>query len=79
MDARMTKLAATMPGFISYTPCTSVDGQDVAIVEFESHETVAAWRAHPEHVEVQRLGKEQWFSEYRITVGDVVRDYSGKA
>jgi heme-degrading monooxygenase HmoA len=48
-------------------------------VEFESHETAAAWRAHPEHREVQRLGRERWFSEYRITVCDAVRDYSFKA
>ncbi len=75
-DARMASLAATMPGFISYMPCTSGDGEDVAIIEFESHESVAAWRAHPEHRQAQRLGRERWFSEYRITVCDSVRDYS---
>ena len=48
-------------------------------MEFESHETAAAWRAHPEHREVQRLGKEKWLSEFRITVCDSVRDYSFKA
>jgi heme-degrading monooxygenase HmoA len=47
--------------------------------EFESHETAAAWRAHPEHREAQRLGRERWFTEYRITVCDVARDYSFKA
>jgi heme-degrading monooxygenase HmoA len=79
MDARMAKLAPTMPGFVSYSQYSSADGEDVAVVEFESHETMAGWRAHPEHREAQRLGKERWFAEYRITVCDVVRDYSGKA
>ena len=78
-DARMAALAASMPGFVSYTPCTSANGEDVAIVEFESHESVAAWKAHPEHREAQRLGRERWFDEYRITVCDAVRDYSFKA
>lgn len=78
-DERMARLAATMPGFISYMPCTSADGEDVAVVEFDSHESVAAWRAHPEHREAQRLGRERWFSAYRITVCDSVRDYSFNA
>ncbi len=79
MDARMAELAAAMPGFVSYGAFTSPEGEDVAVIEFESHETVAAWREHPEHREAQRLGRERWFAEYRITVSEVVRDYSFKA
>ena len=78
-DARMAELAATMPGFVSYRQYASTDGEGVAVVEFESHETAAAWRAHAEHREAQRLGRERWFTEYRITVCDTVRDYSFKA
>ena len=78
-DARMAELAAAMPGFVSYRQYASADGEGVAVVEFESHETAAAWRAHPEHREAQRLGRERWFTEYRITVCDAVRDYSFKA
>ena len=78
-DTRMAELAAAMPGFVSYRQYASADGEGVAVVEFESHETLAAWRAHPEHREAQRLGKERWFAEYRITVCDAVRDYSFKA
>ncbi len=62
-DARMAALAATMPGYVSYRQYVSADGEGVAVVEFESHETVAAWRAHPEHREAQRLGRERWFTE----------------
>ena len=75
-DARMESIARTMPGFVSYSQYASPDGEGVAVVEFESHETAAAWRAHPEHREAQQLGRERWFAEYRITVCDVVRDYS---
>jgi len=75
-DARMEAIARTMPGFVSYSQYASPDGEGVAVVEFESQETAAAWRAHPEHREAQQLGRERWFAEYRITVCDVVRDYS---
>jgi heme-degrading monooxygenase HmoA len=77
--ARMLDLATQMPGFVSYREYASTDGEELAVVEFESHETVAAWRAHPEHLEAQRLGRERWYAEYRITVCDMVRDYSFKA
>ena len=78
-DARLASLAATMPGYVSYRQYASADGEELAVVEFESHETVAAWRAHPEHREAQRLGRERWYAEYRITVCDVARDYSFNA
>jgi hypothetical protein len=41
-DARMAKLAAAMPGYVSYSQYASADGEEVAVVEFESHETAAA-------------------------------------
>lgn len=78
-DARLAELAAAMPGFVSYCQYVSADGEGLAVVEFKSHKTAATWRAHPEHREAQRLGRERWFTERRITVCDVARDYSLKA
>ena len=75
LGARMYELATQMPGFISYKDFASSDGESVSIVEFESPETLAAWRNHPEHLEVQRLGRERYFAEYRIQVCTPVRSY----
>ena len=72
----MYELAAKMPGFVSYREYMSGDDEAAAIVEFESHETLAAWREHPEHRAAQQAGRDRFFSEYRITVCDVVRDYA---
>jgi heme-degrading monooxygenase HmoA len=74
VGGRMHDLATSMPGFISYRDYTSSDGESVTVVEFESHETLAAWRNHPEHQAAQEMGRARWFSSYRITVADVVRD-----
>ena len=74
--ARMYELATSMPGFVSYRDYAATDGESVSIVEFESHETLAAWRNHPEHRQAQAAGRERWFSEYRITVCDAVRESS---
>jgi heme-degrading monooxygenase HmoA len=75
IGARMYDLATRMPGFISYKEFTAADGESVSLVEFESAETLLAWREHPEHREAQRLGREQVFSEYQIQVGTPSRTY----
>ncbi|HEX2677380.1 MAG TPA: antibiotic biosynthesis monooxygenase [Polyangiales bacterium] len=76
VGTRMYELATQMPGFVSYAEYGSPDGEGVTLVEFESHETLAAWREHPEHKAAQELGKREWFSHYRISVCDLVRESS---
>ncbi len=75
VGARMYELASAMPGFISYKDFAAPDGEAVSIVEFESLETLAEWRNHPEHLEAQRLAREQYFAEYQIHVCTPVRSY----
>ena len=53
----------------------AADGEGVAIVEFESAETLQAWREHPEHRAAQAAGRERLFASYRIQVCSVERDY----
>lgn len=79
LGERMYGLASAMPGFVSYREYAAEDGEAVAIVEFESLETLDAWRKHPEHVAAQKAGRDRFFSEYRVTVCEAVRDYSFEA
>jgi heme-degrading monooxygenase HmoA len=75
MAARMHELAQGMPGFLSLKTFTAQDGERVSIVEFESEETHNAWRANPEHMKAQRLGRELFYSEFQIQVCKVERAY----
>ena len=72
---RIQALAGSMPGFVSIKTFSAPDGERVSIVEFESPETHDAWRNHPEHRVAQRLGREKFYSEFRIQVCRVERDY----
>lgn len=76
LGGRMYEIASSMRGFVSYKDFAAEDGEFVSIVEFESLDTLRAWREHPEHVRAQQLGKSTYFSEYHIQVCDSVRDYS---
>jgi len=68
----MNKLATAMPGYISHKGFFADDGERVTIVEFESHESMQAWRLHPEHVEAQRQGRLRFYSHYQITTCEVL-------
>jgi heme-degrading monooxygenase HmoA len=69
-------IAVTMPGFISIKTFAADDGERVSIVEFESEETVLAWRNQPDHKQAQELGRKLFYSEYHIQVCQPVRNYS---
>jgi heme-degrading monooxygenase HmoA len=72
--ARMDELAVQMPGYVAHKEFAAEDGERLTLVEFESEETVAAWRRHPEHVEAQRKGRSTFYTEFRLTVCDVLRE-----
>jgi len=74
----MESLARSMPGFVSFKTFYARDGERVSIVEFESAGAHEAWRKHPEHMEAQRLGREKFYSEFKIQVSENPREYSYK-
>lgn len=72
---RMFGLASQMPGFISIVGYTAADGAELAVVRFESEETLQAWRNHPEHVKTQARRREAFYESYKITVATPSREY----
>jgi len=75
---RMYELASAMPGFISYKDFTASDGESVSIVEFSDAASLLAWRNHPEHLSMQRRGRDEFMAEYHIQVCRIEREYSFK-
>jgi hypothetical protein len=51
----MDELASGRLGFLSDKDFAAEDGALVSIIEFASVEELAAWRAHPEELEAQKL------------------------
>src|SRR4051794_2370199 len=72
--ARMSELAASMPGYLSHKSYAAEDGERVTLVEFESQEALMAWSRHPEHVEAKKKGRESFYLEYRVQVCTPMRD-----
>jgi len=76
LGTRMYEIATSMPGFVSYREFQGADGESVSLVEFASPETLAAWRNHPEHLQAQQIGQQRLFSEYRVQVCAIEREYA---
>jgi heme-degrading monooxygenase HmoA len=71
--ARMEEIATRISGYVAHKRFTADDGERLTLVEFETWEAQEAWRTHAEHVAAQRRGRADFYSEYSISVGEVVR------
>ncbi len=65
-------------GFVSVErfASTATPGKFVAIGYFENEQAVTHWRNLPEHRRAQALGRNRFFSGYRLVMAEAIRDYS---
>lgn len=77
--AQLREQLDKIDGFVSVERFESkaTPGKFVAIGYFETEESVTQWRTLPEHRRVQALGREKWFSDYRLVMATAIRDYTG--
>jgi heme-degrading monooxygenase HmoA len=73
LNQKMLAIVSRMPGYLSMKDYSAQDGESVVIAEFDSLESVDAWKAHPDHVAAQRRGREEFFADYRIQVCNLIR------
>ncbi|MFF0268089.1 antibiotic biosynthesis monooxygenase family protein [Kribbella sp. NPDC004536] len=75
MDKRMGELGREQPGYLGRESLTGADGRDLTVLYYRDAESISAWKQHPEHLEAQRLGRDQWYADYHIEVARVERAY----
>lgn len=70
-----------MPGFISVERFASVnnEGKFLSLSFWESEEAVAGWRNQVNHRASQKKGHDTLFDHYRISEGEIVREYTDKS
>ncbi len=61
-------------GVERFESCTQ-PGKFVAIGFFDDETAVTAWRNHPSHREAQEQGRARYFTDYRLRMAELVRDY----
>ncbi|WP_290058691.1 antibiotic biosynthesis monooxygenase family protein [Amycolatopsis solani] len=75
MDERMAELGRAQPGYLGRESKTGPDGRDLTVLYYRDAAAITAWQQHPEHLEAQRRGREQWYADYHIEVAKVERAY----
>ncbi len=75
LSERMNELVRQMPGCVSVKRYTAADGDEVVIARFASEEALDTWRFQPEHVEIQRQGREEYYESYSVQVCTTIRAY----
>lgn len=69
---RMIELAETIPGFLGMESAREEVG--ITVSYWENLDAIKTWRQHPEHLEAQRRGREQWYESFTTRVCLVERE-----
>lgn len=77
LAAEIKPLLESIEGFVSVERFESLttEGKLLSLSFFEDEAAVMAWRETLEHKKAQSLGRNQYFSNYRLRVCSVMRDY----
>lgn len=70
----MKEQVEKMPGLISYKTFTADDGERVTIVEFADESSHNAWRDHKMHQKAMQMGREKFYTEYKVQVCNLIRE-----
>jgi heme-degrading monooxygenase HmoA len=76
MSARMMELAKQQPGFIDVESSRDQSGLGITVSYWKSLEEIVAWKKNTEHLLAQKLGRDTWYSSYKVRICKVEREYS---
>jgi heme-degrading monooxygenase HmoA len=71
--ARMVELAAQQPGFLGVESAREELG--ITVSYWSDLDSIKAWKRNAEHLLVQKMGREKWYSDYKTRIARVERDY----
>ena len=77
MAQAMYELALEQPGCLGAESTRGDDGLGITVSYFTDEASIRAWKKNARHVVAQQLGKERWYSHYKLRVAKVERAYSG--
>jgi heme-degrading monooxygenase HmoA len=73
MARAMFELASVQPGFLGAEHAREDVG--ITVSYWRDEQAAAEWKQVAEHLVAQRRGREQWYSDYRVRVAQVFREY----
>lgn len=78
MSDLMCELAMQQPGYLGIESARGESGPGLGITVsyWQSTEAIRNWKKNVDHRAAQRKGRDQWYSNYKVRICKVERDYS---
>ncbi len=73
MVMRMDELAAKQPGYLGHE--SARDDVGITVSYWVDEDAARAWKQVAEHAVAQQRGRDVWYSDYRVRVASVLREY----
>lgn len=73
MAVAMEELARHQPGYLGMEAAR--EGVGITVSYWRDEQAARDWKQVAEHLVAQRRGRGVWYSDYRVRVATVVRDY----
>ena len=73
MSSRMIDLASKQPGFLGIE--SARDDVGITVSYWSDIESIRNWKINLEHKEAQKLGREKWYTSFKVRISKVERDY----
>lgn len=73
MAEKMEQLVKEQPGYLGFESARSEIG--ISISYWKDLASIQDWKNNSDHLLAQKLGKEKWYSSYRIRISKVERVY----
>ncbi len=74
MSEKMILLAQQQEGFLGMESARSDLG--ITVSYWKDLESIKVWKQNEEHLIAQKMGKTNWYREYKVRIAKVERDYS---
>lgn len=75
MAETMCQLAAQQPGYLGFESCRDENDFAISVSYWKDLESITNWKNVSEHLVAQEQGVAGWYSEYRVRVCRVEREY----
>lgn len=75
MSELLDNLAKGQPGYMGMESVRDENGLGIAVSYWTDEKFIAEWKAKTEHIKAQKMGKDKWYSQFKVRVCKVYRDY----
>lgn len=76
MSEKMLQLSQQQPGFLGVDSVRDTHGKGITVSYWQTLADIKNWKTNSQHQIAQKLGRENWYSDYSVRICKVEHEYS---